>query len=122
MADWHKWMADNDLTPVQKKAERFIKKNSKNEEVTKAQNGHGEFDLYGDLNKNGDHVQTADNYVRWCIEKGYIPEFSEFAGHDRYFKHLYDFSVYNVNTGATTLQKPVSLKKMHELGADSLKS
>lgn len=29
MADWHNGIAENDLTPVQKKAERFIKKNGK---------------------------------------------------------------------------------------------
>lgn len=32
--------------------------------MTIAQNGHGEFDLYGDHNKTSDHVQTADNYVQ----------------------------------------------------------
>lgn len=73
-------------------------------ETSKAQAGHGDFDLYGDTEATQNPYQTADNYIEYCISRGMIPMFYEFALNDNYYKDIYDFNVfdrlsYNPETG-----------------------
>lgn len=62
-----------------------------------AANGHGSFDLYGDLKQTGNPKQTADNLISWCLENNTIPLFYEFCDNPYYFKNLYDFSVLDLS-------------------------
>ena len=107
------------------------------EQSTRKQNDKGEwqkltskdFDFYADLDKTNDPRKTAENYVRWCEEKGYKPKFDKFAYEtidgvpvvdsngkkvdSNYYKLLIDFAVYDSN-GDYTPQQAVKL----ELPAD----
>lgn len=73
----------------------WVDENGYTLETKKAQAGHGEFDLYGDLEKTNDPKQTAENYKAWCWEHGYLPLFYQFSSEENYYKLLYDFSVYD---------------------------
>ena len=73
----------------------WVEENGYTLETKKAQAGHGEFDLYGDLEKTNDPKQTAENYKAWCWEHGYLPLFYQFSSEENYYKLLYDFSVYD---------------------------
>ena len=64
-------------------------------ETKKAQNGHGTYDLYGDLANTSDPRMTADNFMSWCAKNGSLPLFYQFADHNNYYKMLYDFNVYD---------------------------
>ena len=64
-------------------------------ETKKAQNGHGTFDLYGDLSNTSNPRMTADNFMSWCAKNGSLPLFYQFADHNNYYKMLYDFNVYD---------------------------
>ena len=73
----------------------WVEENGYTLETKKAQAGHGEFDLYGDLEKTNDPKQTAENYKAWCWEHGYLPLFYQFSSEENYYKLLYDFAVYD---------------------------
>lgn len=95
-----KYMADNNLTPATKSSKKLA--------------GHGPFDLYGTLNahyaenQETAHIQTADDYINWCLSNNYLPLAFEFSTHENYFKLLYDFSVVDLsNGGRTSIQGPV---------------
>lgn len=73
-------------------------------ETSKAQAGHGDFDLYGDTEATQNPYHTADNYIEYCVSRGMLPMFYEFALNDNYYKDIYDFNVfdrlsYNPETG-----------------------
>lgn len=61
----------------------------------KSENGHGSFDLYEDLGITHDARATANNYLAWCAKNDTIPLFYAFAGHDNYYKLLFDFNMYD---------------------------
>lgn len=65
-------------------------------------------DLYGVDGKEGTHdpKKTAENYLAWCDENGYIPKFDEFRGNENYYKLLVDFRVYDTD-GTYREQQPV---------------
>lgn len=72
--------------------------------TTKAKAGHGDFNLYEDLEKTGDPYMTTDHYIEYCIENGWLPMFYEFALDQNYYKDNFDFNVfdrlsYNPETG-----------------------
>lgn len=67
-----------------------------------------DFDFYGDLNKTNDPRTTANNYLKWCDEKGYIPKFPQFRDEKNYYKLLIDFNVYDGDTYAP--QQDVQMK------------
>ena len=72
--------------------------------TTKAKAGHGDFNLYEDLEKTGDPYVTTDHYIEYCIEQGLLPMFYEFALDQNYYKDNFDFNVfdrlsYNPETG-----------------------
>jgi hypothetical protein len=96
ITEWQNWMAENNLTPM----------------TTAGEAGHGDFDLYGSLRRTQDPDATAEEYMKYCIDKGMLPVFYEFAQMDGYYKTLFDFSVRNLATGEVALQKPVSLDFM----------
>lgn len=64
----------------------------------KSQNGHGSFGLYEDLQATSDPKATALNYIDWCAKNNTIPLFYQFAGHENYYKVLYDYNVYDCIT------------------------
>ena len=86
-------------------------------ETKKAQNGHGSFDLYGDLSNTSDPRATADNFMSWCANNNTLPLFYQFATHNNYYKMLYDFNVYDNVTEeyapqvAVTNTYPTSINK-----------
>lgn len=80
-------------------------------EVTKASDKGAtvDFDLYtGDygLDATQDPKQTAENYFEYCVDNGWLPLFYQFAGHENYYKVLYDFNVYK-NDGTFAPQNAV---------------
>ena len=82
----------------------FANKNHLAFDTTTAEKGYGEFDLYGDLDKTQNPYDTVDNYIEYCISKGYLPFFYEFSTFPDYYKQVYDFNVfdrlsYNPKTG-----------------------
>ena len=87
-----KYMADNNLTAS----------------ISGGKPGVGDFPLYDTLNNNAvenkesAHVQTADEYIAWCLNNEMLPEFYEFAGHENYFKLIYDFSAVDLARGGVT--------------------
>ena len=102
----------NDYTDVQNTRDKRTGK--------KLEKGVADFnfyeDLYGVMDSDGsvikegthDPKQTAENYKKWCEEKGYIPKFDQFAKHPNYYKLLVDFSVYDINNNmAYTEHQPV---------------
>lgn len=64
------------------------------------------FDFYGTLQETGDPKATADAYLKWCNEHGYIPKFEKFRKNPNYYKLLADFRLYD-ETGAYAPQGPV---------------
>lgn len=73
-------------------------------ETSKYKNGHADFDLYGDTEATQNPYLSADNYIEYCISRGLVPMFYEFALNDNYYKDIYDFNVfdrlsYNPETG-----------------------
>lgn len=96
ITEWQNWMAENNLTPM----------------TTAGEAGHGDFDLYGSLRRTQDPDATAEEYMKYCIDKGMLPVFYEFAQMDGYYKTLFDFSVRNLATGEVAMQKPVSIDFM----------
>jgi len=52
--------------------------------------------LYNEaLRKTGDAKLAADEYLKWCERKGYVPKFDEFKDEPGYYKLLEDFSCYD---------------------------
>lgn len=81
------------------------------------------FDFYGDLAKTNDPRTTADNYIRECRERGYLPKFDDFADHPNYYKLLIDFRVYD-NKGNYAPQGAVQMKfpdNFNEIVGESLR-
>lgn len=76
--------------------------------TTKAQNGHGSYGLYEDLQLTNDPRQTANNFMDWCIGNGTLPLFYQFASHENYYKLLYDFNVYDCVTEEYAPQQAVT--------------
>ena len=64
----------------------------------KAQNGHGTYGLYEDLQVTNNPKQTASNFMDWCAKNGTLPLFYQFASHENYYKLVYDFNVYDCIT------------------------
>lgn len=102
MQEWQAWMAENDLTPMTESGEA----------------GHGDFALYETLEQTNSPEQTAEAYMAYCLEKGMLPVFYEFAGMDGYYKTLFDFSVKNLVTGETSTQKAMGFDWMDEVPAE----
>lgn len=92
-------------------------------ETKKAQNGHGKFQLYEALeNENSPYAElentlgikayadpkaTTELLMAWCVNNNTLPLFYEFAGHENYYKVIYDFNVYDNVTGEYAPQKAV---------------
>lgn len=76
--------------------------------TTKAQNGHGSYGLYENLQETNDPRQTAGNFMDWCIGNGTLPLFYQFASHANYYKLLYDFNVYDCVTEEYAPQQAVT--------------
>ena len=74
----------------------------------KAQNGHGTYGLYENLQQTNDPRQTAGNFMDWCIGNGTLPLFYQFASHENYYKLLYDFNVYDCVTEEYAPQQAVT--------------
>ena len=69
-----------------------------------AEKGHGDFDLYNDVRQTQDPYLSADRYIEYCVERGYMPAFFEFSMNQNYYKDIFDFNVfdrlsYNPETG-----------------------
>lgn len=82
----------------------FMNENRLTAVTSKAEGGYGKFPLYDDVQKTRDPYLTADHYIEYCIEKGELPLFWEFATDPNYYKQLYDFNMfdrltYNSETG-----------------------
>ena len=60
------------------------------------------FDFNSDLRKTGDAKMTAENYLKWCDQKGYIPKFEQFRNHPNYYKLLEDFTTIVTENGVDT--------------------
>lgn len=65
-----------------------------------------DFNFYEDLYKTHDAKKTADNYLKFCEKKGWIPKFDEFKDNPNYYKLLVDFRVYDID-GTYTEQEAV---------------
>ena len=76
--------------------------------LTKSENG--KFDFYKTLEKNKDARATADAYLKWCDDNGYIPKFEQFREHKNYYKLLVDFNLYDAVTGEFVPQKAVTME------------
>ena len=76
--------------------------------TTKAQNGHGSYGLYEDLQQTNDPRQTASNFMDWCIGNSTLPLFYQFASHENYYKLLYDYNVYDCVTEEYAPQQAVT--------------
>ena len=74
----------------------------------KAQNGHGSYGLYEDLQQTGDPRKTAGNFMDWCVKNNTLPLFYQFASHENYYKMLYDFNVYDCVTEEYAPQQAVT--------------
>ena len=74
----------------------------------KAQNGHGTYGLYENLQETGDPRKTASNFMDWCIGNNTLPLFYQFASHNNYYKMLYDFNVYDCVTEEYAPQQAVT--------------
>ena len=74
----------------------------------KAQNGHGTYGLYEDLQQTNDPRQTANNFMDWCIGNNTLPLFYQFASHNNYYKLLYDYNVYDCLTEEYAPQQAVT--------------
>ena len=48
-----------------------------------------------ELGEDADPKAVAQEYKRWCEEKGYTPKFDEFKDHPNYYKLLEDFTLYD---------------------------
>lgn len=84
--------------------------------------GHGDFDLYGSLNRTMDPTATANEYIKWCMQNEMLPLGWEFCTDPGYYKILYDYSVTDLATGETATQQPVTLDKMLEIGPEQWKA
>ena len=69
--------------------------------------GRGGFDIYKDLETTQNPKQSAENYLQYCAENGYMPVFEQFAFHENYYKLLYDFDPYDSVTGEYAPQTEV---------------
>lgn len=94
-----------------------IKEDEWKVETKKSQNGHGTFDLYGNLSETRDPRKTADNFMSWCAKNGTLPLFYQFADHNNYYKLLYDFNVYDNVTEEYAPQQAVTNTYPTEDGA-----
>ena len=70
----------------------------------KAEAGHGDFDLYSDVEQTKNPYMSADHYIEYCIERGYLPAFFEFSMNPNYYKDIFDWTPfdrlsYNPETG-----------------------
>lgn len=61
---------------------------------------------YG-LDATQDPKATAEHYFEYCMDNGWMPLFYQFAGHENYYKMLYDFNVYH-NDGTFAPQEAVT--------------
>lgn len=85
---------------VRKATKLVPKQNSKTGEmVEKELSSTGDFNVYDDVSKTKNPRKTAENYIAYCFENGYMPLFFEFAGHKNYYKMIFDFNVYDSVTG-----------------------
>ncbi|MCQ2300035.1 MAG: hypothetical protein MJZ81_07935 [Bacteroidales bacterium] len=76
----------------------FMQENSLTfSKTSNAEAGHGMFDLYEDLDRTGNPKETADNLIRYALERGQLPLFYEFTDNPYYFKNLFDFSVMDLS-------------------------
>ena len=78
---------------------------------SKYQNGHGSFDLYGDVEQTQNPYETMDNYIAFCLNEGKLPAFYEFSPDPNYYKLIFDFNVfdrqsYNPETGLHEVYAP----------------
>ena len=69
--------------------------------------GLGGFDIYKDVEATQNPKATAQNYLDYCRENGYIPVFDDFAWHENYYKLLFDFDPYDTITGEYSPQTEV---------------
>lgn len=76
--------------------------------TTKAQNGHGSYGLYEDLQQTSDPKKTAGNFLDWCAKNGTLPLFYQFASHENYYKLIYDYNVYDCITEKYAPQEAVT--------------
>ena len=70
--------------------------------------GKSKFNLYRDIEKTNDPRQTVENYLEYCAKNGLMPVFDQFAGHENYYKLIYDFDPYDSVTGEYAPQTAVS--------------
>ncbi|MBP5741777.1 MAG: hypothetical protein J6W59_08505, partial [Bacteroidales bacterium] len=82
----------------------FMNDNGLTAETTKSEAGYGKFPLYKDVQQTRDPYMTADHYIEYCISKGELPLFWEFATNQNYYKQVFDFNMfdrlsYNEKTG-----------------------
>ena len=78
-------------------------------ETTKAKNGHGDFDLYGNVDRTRDPKKTGDNFIAYCFENGWLPSFFEFSTDENYYKQVFDFNMYDKLTGEYAPQEAVHM-------------
>lgn len=79
--------------------------------TTKAEGGHGSFDLYGDVERTQNPYETMDNFISYNLAKGNLPAFYEFTTDPNYYKLIFDFNVfdrqsYNPETGLYEVYAP----------------
>ena len=74
----------------------------------KAQNGHGSFGLYEDLQATNDPRATVSNFMDWCAKNNTLPLFYQFSTHENYYKLIYDFNVYDCITEQYAPQQAVT--------------
>lgn len=84
-----------------RKATKLVQKQGgkTGEMVEKELSSTGDFNVYDDVAKTKNPRKTAENYISYCFENGYMPLFFEFAGHKNYYKMIFDFNVYDSVTG-----------------------
>lgn len=70
--------------------------------------GKSKFNLYKDLEKTNEPRQTVENYLEYCAKNTLMPVFDQFAGHENYYKLIYDFDPYDSVTGEYAPQTAVS--------------
>ena len=69
--------------------------------------GRGGFDIYKDVESTKNPRQSAENYLAYCGENGYMPVFEQFSHHENYYKLLFDFDPYDSVTGEYAPQTEV---------------
>lgn len=90
-----------------KKAKNYTDYQNTRNAKGEALKGLGGFDIYKDVEQTKNPKETANNYLKYCKEKGYTPMFEDFSSHDNYYKLLFDFDVYDTITGEYSPQTEV---------------